>query len=286
MERSHLKAFIESQKLGKLYASWGEKKKSKAILACGQTYTMWVCHECGQYCYLSEFRCGERLCGQCARHRVFRLLESYGHVLSELKSPKLITLSMKSRPRGELKRAGKELLDAFRRLRHSKAWSGVRGAIASFEVTYNVRKELWHPHLHIVVESDFIEFYRLRDAWKACTRGLGTACYIQRCRPGWERELIKYITKVGALLKSPEALKEFASFARSRRFIRTYGSLYNCQVEAESLGRVPVCKGCGAVMFKEKARCRLEEVYGIKPKEFGYYEALQTSLSTYGGARG
>ena len=126
--------------LGRVYRELGYEDRAKEVGACGQSYSMYVCTECGQYCYLQEFYCGDRLCPRCNRRRVSRLLDNYGTVLKSLKNPKMLTLSMKSRPLGELKAAVKELWDAFRRLRHHKVWSVVQGAIVSLEITFNAER--------------------------------------------------------------------------------------------------------------------------------------------------
>lgn len=261
MESAHYRAFLSSQKLARVYEKHGYTDRAGKVASCGKAYSFYVCHECGEFCYLAEFRCDDRLCALCGRARVARLLESYGGIFKGLADPKMITVSMRSRPLGELKQAVKELWDAFNRLRHRGIWKAVRGAIVSLEVTFNSGSRTWHPHLHIVVDSAFLLWIRLKEAWEEVSLGEGTAVWIQKCRAGWERELIKYVTKVSKLYTDFEALKEFLGFCKGRRFIRTYGTLYNCVVSKEETAGPIVCRGCGAAMVLEKSRIGIDDAY-------------------------
>ena len=253
---------MDSQKVAVIYMEYGYEERAKKVSACGKTYSFYVCTECGEFCYLAEFRCDDRLCRLCARARVARLLESYGGVLKGLKNAKMVTVSMRSRPLGELEQAVKELWDGFSRLRHRGIWKSVKGSIVSLEITWNTESGTWHPHLHILIDSEFILWKRLRDAWNEVTLGEGQAVFIQKCRRGWERELIKYVTKVKDLYSSREALSEFLNFAKGRRFIRTYGTLYNCAVNKEETAGPLVCRGCGAKLHLEKSCVTIEQAYG------------------------
>lgn len=256
------RAFRSKERVADAYESLGFDDRAGKVRACGRSYSLFVCHSCGQCCELRCFRCDDRLCQLCARSRVARLLQAYGKVLKGLEGARMVTISMRSRPLGELKLAVKELWDAFKRLRHRKIWKLVRGAIAALEITFNPQSQTWHPHLHIVVDSKFIPWGDLHAVWGSVTAGLGTALYIQKCERGWEHELIKYVTKPGDLLGDEAALVEFLGFARKRRFIRTYGTLYNCAVEEQIEGGKVYCSGCGAEMELEKAHVKVEDIYG------------------------
>lgn len=261
-----VRAFNQKEKLAGVYSRCGWSDLAANVRACGKTYSFYVCHECGQYCHLSAYRCDDRLCAMCARERAHCLLARYREVFKNLKGVKMVTVSMRSRDQGELNQAVKELWDAFKRLRHRRIWKDVRGAVACLEVTYNARDRTWHPHLHILVDSEYISWDWLRLAWEQVTLGEGTSVYIQKARKGWERELIKYITKASSLMRDDAALREFLGFARRKRFIRTYGSLYNCAVNREESTGPIICRGCGAEMHLEKSCVSFQDVYN---QEFG-----------------
>jgi Replication protein len=275
-ENAHLRAFRASQRLAGIYEKHGYEGRASKVRACGKAYSFYVCHECGEFCYLAEFRCDDRLCALCGRARVARLLESYGGVLNEIKQPKMVTISMRSRPLGELAAAVKELWASFSRLRHRSIWKSVAGAVVSLEITFNRTERTWHPHLHVLVDADFIVWQRLRDAWGEVTLGEGTSVYIQRCRPGWQRELIKYVTKVKDLYDDFQALKEFLGFAKGRRFVRTYGQLYNCAVSNEETAGSVHCRGCGAVMVLEKQQVKINWLI----QEGGYFAYAKGAEAT------
>ncbi len=239
----------------------GMVERGERVEACGGRYSTYVCKECGVVDAIPEFRCGDRLCSLCARHRSERLLAKYGEALREANNPKMVTLSMRSRGLGELEQAVDDLWEAFGKLRRRRVWKAVEGAIVSLEITFNPKRRTWHPHLHILASGDYIVWERLLLEWKDVTGGEGSSVYIQKCVSRWEYELVKYITKVNDLLQCPEAIREFLGFCVGKRFVRTYGTFYNCRTDQKGESGQVICPGCGAVMEFERSGVSVYELY-------------------------
>jgi hypothetical protein len=189
--------------------------------------------------------CNLRICAFEARSRSLRAVRRYGPVIARLEEARHIVLAMPNVPAGELRRGCAELWRAFARLRRSKIWGWVRGAIAALEVTYRERRREWHPHLHIVVDGPYLPWAWLLEAWRRASGagpGQSRTCWINRVDSGTVRELLKYVTKAAALARHPDALEEFLSVTHRMRFVRTYGSLYGLNIEEEETG----CPDCGS----------------------------------------
>jgi hypothetical protein len=156
----------------------------------------------------------------------------------------------------------RSLYAAWDRLRRSVRWKRkVRGSIAVLEVTYNKKKQTWHPHLNVLFEGEYFPFEELRQAWTKATLGRGRTAHIKRATPGTEFELIKYTLKIveekqvpegkvyELLIDDPLALDEFLSAVYGVRRIRTYGTFRLMNIVDEDGGEIEVekeiCPDCG-----------------------------------------
>ena len=187
------------------------------------------------------------------RARSMAAQHKFGDVITGLREPKYLTLSMRNCPLEELRRGIDDLWSAFGRLRHSKTWAGVRGALTVLEVTFNEKERTWHPHLNVIFDGPFISKPQLDEAWIRSTEGHGCITWIEQADRRTVPELLKYITKLTDFVHIPDAVEWFLRATRGKRFIRTYGSLYRLKLEEidsqgqdEGQGACPDC-GCREV---------------------------------------
>lgn len=203
------------------------------------------------------FTCKNRLCPFEMRARSMAAVHRFGPILETLEDPRYIVLTVENCALEELRRGIDDLFSAFGRLRHSKLWIEVRGALAVLEVTFNEEKRTWHPHINIVVDGPYIEKAALDAAWLRSTRGKGRITWIERADHRTVFELIKYVTKLADFVHIPEAVGAFLDATRKTRFLRTYGCLYGLKIEDEESenGKDPLtaCPDCGS---KEVVRLR------------------------------
>lgn len=169
----------------------------------------------------------------------------FGDVIAKLREPKYLVLSMRNCPLNELRHGINELFLAFERLRHSKTWAGVRGALAVLELTFNEEERTWHPHLNVIFDGPYISKPQLDEAWIRSTQGDGCITWIERADRHTVHELLKYITKLADFVHIPDAVAWFLRATRGKRFIRTYGSLYRLKLEeVDSQGQNEGQGGC------------------------------------------
>jgi len=107
-----------------------------------------------------------------------------------------VTLTLKH-TRAPLRQQLDFLRASFRRLRQRKCWKACTYyGYGTIEITFNAHTQEWHPHLHILVNSDFIPKPAIKKAWESITRG----SYIVDIRPvksvaGVAEYITSYIAK-------------------------------------------------------------------------------------------
>lgn len=83
----------------------------------------------------------------------------------------LITLTLKHSSAPLAQQLG-NLRACFRRLRARSTWkNAVHGGFATIEVTWSEKTACWHPHLHVLAHTRFIDWKALRADWTAVTSG-------------------------------------------------------------------------------------------------------------------
>jgi hypothetical protein len=112
---------------------------------------------------------------------------------------KLLTLTMRS-SNAPLDVQVKNLWSSYRKLQHRKVWTkNVVGATAVLEITYNGVLKQWHPHLHCVIDANYIPQGDLSNQWLQVT----LCSKIVDIRPIRDvRNTAKYVTSY--LTKVPE----------------------------------------------------------------------------------
>lgn len=114
-------------------------------------------------------KCRQRWCPLCAQTlanwRTMSLIDYVG----TLDRPKFITLTLKH-SNAPLKQQINDLYDAFKKLRKLKLMvKTIHGGVWFFQVKRSKSDGLWHPHLHIVADSDYIPKNQLSQAWLSIT---------------------------------------------------------------------------------------------------------------------
>lgn len=117
---------------------------------------------------LAVNRCRHRFCLPCQGERG-RLIAA--NITENLSAARLrfATLTVRSRPE-PLSDTLTHLILSFRRLRRSPLWRDhVVGGVAILEVSYNSSLQMWHPHLHCILEGNYLPQQALSSAWMAAT---------------------------------------------------------------------------------------------------------------------
>lgn len=135
---------------------------------CG-TYAFFVRHQLTGEVRVHSNHCCLRWCPLCgqnlANYRTYAVMQW----IKTLHRPKFITLTLKH-SRAPLHFQIKHLYDCFRKLRRLPLLRrAIRGGIWFFQVKVAASDGLYHPHLHIVCDCDYIPKDQLSRAWAAIT---------------------------------------------------------------------------------------------------------------------
>lgn len=199
------------------------------ILSCGSDAWVDQSPSTGRFRVRCK-RCLYRACPLCRIRWALATREKIESVLAEVepRRRKLLTLTLKS-SNAPLRDQIEHLWSAHRRLRHRKLWrDAVRGCIAVLEITWNNDRKQWHPHLHCLIDSDYIDQRALSKAWLSVT--FTSKIVDIRAVRSFEKAstyLTKYLTKATTLPDDidPIRLDEYYNCYRKTRFTRFQGSL-------------------------------------------------------------
>jgi len=113
--------------------------------------------------------CKLRWCPVCAKARTMHLMTQVGNWLHDVSNPKFATFTMQHTD-APLSHQIKWLYSHFRRFRQRKAIKPyIRGGIWFFQLKRSENSAQWHPHLHCILDADFIPQALLSAEWLAQT---------------------------------------------------------------------------------------------------------------------
>ena len=148
--------------------------------------------------------CNTRICNQCNRIRTAKLIKGY---ISQLQSKNLffVTLTVPNVFKDDLKstisKMIKDCSNIIRVIRERKKID-VNG-IRKIEVTYNEKTNMYHPHIHLLVDG--CENLIVQEWLKRNTLSLRKAQDIRSADKNSLNELFKYTTKIGLSKNTKES---------------------------------------------------------------------------------
>ena len=223
-ENSYRKIGINLKKTLKALGEW---ETAERVGCCGKKVVL-ECPSCGGR-HLLPYSCGHKACGRCAGVQRWRKVEKLWPLVKAFKDPRFLTLTFKSKHHltPEWRRSQFKALRSFLKNRWVKERIG--GGVWAWEVTYNQRLKMWHPHFHILFDGAFMKQGDIRRIWKEITGD----SFIVDIRPitgegedaklGGLRETVKYITKAVAFAEDEVLLEEFLTATKGMRRIGLFG---------------------------------------------------------------
>lgn len=174
--------------------------------------------------------CRVRCCPRCQHNAASKLQRRLDIALrcAPQTDFRLITLTMRSTS-APLKTQILNLKSSFRRLRQRKSWQHhVKGGYAILEITYNAKRDHWHPHLHIITTGRFFPQEELSREWGNASRG-STIVDIRRIKT--TKGVLHYVTAY--VTKQPDDLGaapdnrwlEYFDAIKSSRFLIAFGNV-------------------------------------------------------------
>ena len=170
--------------------------------------------------------CKARLCPYCGRRRSRHVANQMLPLVHSMKRPRHLVLTVKSKP-GDLRDLVKDLIRWFAKLRRTKFWKqNVYQGVYTIEITINERTGLWHPHVHIIFDGQYMPQAKLRTLWHDITDG-SEIVWIEEAysKAGLVTELCKYIGKPQKSEHWTDTqLVEYALAVRGMRMVQTFGT--------------------------------------------------------------
>jgi hypothetical protein len=167
------------------------EKSYRMTLLCSATLTQARGKITGLYC-------NQRWCLVCSRIRTAKLIAGYIPALEQMEEKYFVTLTVPNCKGVVLKDTIKRMFDEYVNIRRSitRTHKLKYAALRKFECTNNLVRRDFHPHFHVIVDSELagnliIDMWLKR--WPAATREA------QDIRPADDNscmELFKYFTKV------------------------------------------------------------------------------------------
>lgn len=222
--------------------------EAEEIRECGKFWNTYVCPSDGEREYALVKPCKKRLCPWCSKMRQKKAYALYSEPLRAVKEPKMLVLTVRNVPLSELQWSLKKLGEHLSTMWKKVLKKRVKGAVVAIEVTFNPEQKTWHPHAHLLIDGPYLEQAWVVNEWRKITKGWGEIVWIERCRAGWEKELLKYVTKQVTFLDEPRALREFVYAAKRFRFLRCWGSFYGLDKKLDDDEWERLCPKCKQAM--------------------------------------
>lgn len=156
-----------------LYANVDERDKTDftgRLHAC-RTKAWFVRHEDTGQVRVASKKCHLRWCYPCSEGRQVFITEQVLPWFNSAALPKLLTVTLRHTS-SSLSDQVSFVYECFRKLRKRAFFKNrVRGGIWFFQVTQNPKDFTWHPHIHALIDSDYLDHQELKDHWAKITSG-------------------------------------------------------------------------------------------------------------------
>jgi hypothetical protein len=200
--------------------------RSRRFAGCGAH--VWVLHhrEDPDLYRIVLTSCHDRFCLPCSRARAATIRANLAEHTAGMRLRFLtLTLAHRDEP---LSSQLDRLTRAFKSLRGTGLWKErVRGGVAFLEVKKSDRTGRWHPHYHVVLDSDYLPQNVLSKLWLEVT-GDSSIVDIRLVRDPEEvqKYVTKYVTKPipAAVVRDPETLREAVQALGNRRMFIAFGA--------------------------------------------------------------
>jgi len=177
LKREHAAEFQAAELL---YGTIDEREKPDKLsrLQSCRTNAWFIRHEVSGEVRIASNSCKLRWCPLCAQARQNFIASQVSQWFCRVDYPKLLTLTLRHTS-SPLADQVNFLYRCFQKLRKRKFISKrLRGGVWFFQVKKSKDGSTWHPHIHVLIDSDFIEQKKLSQLWAEITKG-STVCDIR-----------------------------------------------------------------------------------------------------------
>lgn len=172
-------------------------------------------------------KCHLRWCPVCAKQKGHMVATSLNEALEKQRGLRFLTLTIKSSVQ-PLPIQITDLYNSFKKLRRSSSWKKhVKGGLWFFQVTFDKKTSMYHPHIHCIVTGSYYPQPLLKSQWKAIT-GDSFVVDIRKItsRKAVYDDVSRYVSRPVQLSVIPESewLDVYDAFY-GRRLCGSFGSL-------------------------------------------------------------
>lgn len=144
------------------------KTRSYNMLQCKQDAWLSVHRESRMVRVISQ-SCRLRWCPICSKAKAYRISEAVTTWLETHRRPKILTLTLRH-SNESLDSQITRLYACFREFRRVKFLrNNIHGGIWFFQVKWIEETSSWHPHLHCLLDSEYLPHAYLKQHWKRVT---------------------------------------------------------------------------------------------------------------------
>lgn len=167
---------FSNMKLGDAYSSLGKSEnKIKSVYSCYRTLELLEDRNSARYDVIGTITCKDKLCAICSRSRsrklYHKIIKTTYKALEDYPKARFIflTLTQKNVSTEKLEQTMKEMSKGFWALfRRKQVKDNVLGFVRGTEVTYNAKRNDYHPHIHVLLmvkASYFKKGYITKAMW-------------------------------------------------------------------------------------------------------------------------
>lgn len=213
-------------------------RRCDAFANCGSSLFL---NTCGDDLVLTSNHCHDRLCQPCQTARRALLVANVTEAINRSKlAVRFLTLTLRA-TNSTLVDKLQRLTDCFKSLRRRKFWKdAIIGGAFFIEVKLGSGSGDWHVHLHVLVESTFIDQRTLSQEWYAVT-GDSYIVDVRAITDPAKRAayVTKYATKPAdaTVIRSPNHLQEFVTAIKGKRLFQCFGTWKDFALEDSSEAR-------------------------------------------------
>ncbi len=156
-----------------LYGAIDEQENSDklSLLKSCRTHAWFIRHSLSGEVRVASNSCKLRWCPLCAQARQNYIASEVAKWFCRVDYPKLMTLTLRHTS-APLKSQVDFLYRSFQKFRKRKFIANrLRGGVWFFQVKKSEADGSWHPHIHCLIDSDFLEHKQLMKLWAEITKG-------------------------------------------------------------------------------------------------------------------
>jgi len=248
-----------------VYAQVGGDDGAKKLIqfdGC-RSHAWFVRHKVSGMVRVASSRCGLRWCPICIKTRRMILTSAVGKWMDPIGRPKFLTLTLKHSD-SPLSEQIDNLYGFFKELKRSKYFKKrVSGGVWFFQVKLSETDGRYHPHLHILLDSKFLDWNELKSIWERVTHG---SKVVDVRAVGNKKKAVEYVARYASapceLSDLPHHIAlDVVKSLHGRRIVGTFGSAKGVKLTPSKPGDASDWEYMGDFFFysmfrKTSERCR------------------------------